>query len=126
VPRPTAHFAQTGSEISHHDESYVCVHRDTELTIHLTLAEGETPETGALDNHCEHADRLAHEWRKAGLEVVGPEDFDSGKREASHVDPDGNLIRSGSPVQVAMPGQGPVAPRVGRSSLTDPGRCPSP
>jgi hypothetical protein len=31
--------------------------------------------------------------------VIGPEDFDYGKREGSHVDVDGNLIRFGSPLR---------------------------
>jgi hypothetical protein len=43
------------------------------------------------------ANQLADDWRQAGIEFVGPEDFDDGKREGSHVDPDGNLIRFGSP-----------------------------
>jgi hypothetical protein len=32
------------------------------------------------------------------LEVTGPDDLDYGKREGSHTDPDGNLIRFGSPL----------------------------
>jgi hypothetical protein len=33
------------------------------------------------------------------VEVVGPEDFDYGKREGSLVDPDGNVIRFGSTIR---------------------------
>jgi uncharacterized glyoxalase superfamily protein PhnB len=40
---------------------------------------------------------LASDWRKAGMEVVDPENQDYGKREGQHVDPDGNLIRFGGP-----------------------------
>jgi hypothetical protein len=31
----------------------------------------------------------------------GAQDFDYGKREGSHTDPDGNLIRFGSPLRAA-------------------------
>jgi len=100
VPRSTDHYAKMGFEIHHHDETYAFAHRDEDLTIHLTLAGAdETPGTGKLYIHCEDADQLAGEWRKAGLEVVGPGDFDYGKHEGSHVDPDGNLIRFGSPLR---------------------------
>ena len=50
------------------------------------------PGRGARD-----VDQLADEWRKAGMEVAGPADQEYGLREASHVDPDDNLIRFGSP-----------------------------
>lgn len=53
--------------------------------------------TGTLYLHLDEADELAADWRKAGMEVVGPENQDYGKREVSHVDPDGNLIRFGGP-----------------------------
>jgi len=36
-------------------------------------------------------------WRRAGLDLVGPENQDYGKREGRHVDPDGNVIRFGGP-----------------------------
>jgi catechol 2,3-dioxygenase-like lactoylglutathione lyase family enzyme len=100
VPRSTDHYAKMGFEIHHHDDTYAFAHRDKDLTIHLTLAEAdETPGTGKLYIHCDDADQLADEWRKAGLGVVGPGDFDYGKHEGSHVDPDGNLIRLGSPLR---------------------------
>ena len=48
--------------------------------------------------HVDDADRLADQWRDAGIDVTGPLDFEYGKREGSHLDPDGNLIRFGSPL----------------------------
>ena len=81
VPQATDHYAKMGFEISHHDETYAFVHRDRDLTVHLTVADGdERPGGGALYIHCDDADQLASEWRKAGLEIVGPEDQDYGKR----------------------------------------------
>jgi hypothetical protein len=95
----TEHYATMGFDIDFHDATYAFAHRDRDLTIHLTLPEGdEVPGTGVLYIHCDDARQLAAEWRRAGLEVVGPEDFDYGKREGSHLDPDGNLIRFGSPI----------------------------
>ncbi len=50
--------------------------------------------------HVDDADALA---KASGppmvLEFVAPQDFDYGKREGSHTDPDGNLIRFGSPLR---------------------------
>ncbi len=45
------------------------------------------------------ADELAEEWRAAGAEVHGPEDTEWGQHEGALVDPDGNVIRFGSPIQ---------------------------
>jgi hypothetical protein len=36
---------------------------------------------------------------RPGASVIGPEDSDYGKREGSHADRDGNLIRFGSPLR---------------------------
>ena len=49
--------------------------------------------------HVDDADALAEEWRGAGIDFVAPQDFEWGKREGSHEDPDGNLIRFGSPLR---------------------------
>jgi hypothetical protein len=99
IPQATDHYAKMGFEIDLHDETYAFAHHDRDLTIHLTLPEGdEVAGAGVLYIHCHDATQLAEEWRKAGLEVAGPEDEDYGKREGFHVDPDGNLIRFGSPI----------------------------
>jgi hypothetical protein len=97
VPRSTDHYAKMGFAINHHDETYAFAHRDRDLTIHLTLEDQSA--RGKLYIHCDDADELADAWRTAGLEVDGPVDEDYGKREGSHVDPDGNLIRFGSPLR---------------------------
>ena len=44
------------------------------------------------------SDVLVEEWRSAGVEVHGPEDTEWGQHEAATVDPDGNVIRFGSPM----------------------------
>ena len=61
-------------------------------------SEDEPAGHGALYIHCQDADRVAEEWRQAGMDVDGPRDEDYGKREGSVTDPDGNMIRfSGAP-----------------------------
>ena len=100
VPRAVAHYEQLGFSTSHHDEGYAFAHRN-ELTIHLAGA-GVDPERvggGSIYMHVDDADVLAEEWRGAGVVFVEPQDFEYGKREGSHEDPDGNLIRFGSPLR---------------------------
>jgi catechol 2,3-dioxygenase-like lactoylglutathione lyase family enzyme len=47
------------------------------------------------------ADAVAAEWRAAGAEVHGPQDTEWGQHEGALVDPDGNVIRFGSPMRTA-------------------------
>jgi predicted enzyme related to lactoylglutathione lyase len=44
------------------------------------------------------ADELAAAWRAAGAEVHGPDDTPWHQHEGAMVDPDGNVIRFGSPM----------------------------
>ncbi len=100
VTRSVAWFEGAGFEVSFHDGTYAFAHRNRDMTIHLAqAAEGELPGQGALYLHCQDADRAAEEWRQAGIEVNGPTDEDYGKREGSVTDPDGNVIRFGSPIR---------------------------
>lgn len=99
VARSADHYTRLGFEISYHDDTYAFAHRDRDLTIHLARGPSDgAGRLGSLYIHVDDAVQLAEEWRKAGLEVVGPEDYDYGKREGSHTDPDGNLLRFGSPL----------------------------
>jgi uncharacterized glyoxalase superfamily protein PhnB len=100
VTRSVAWFERAGFDVSIHDDTYALAHRDRDLTIHVALAAGdELPGHGALYIHCQEADRVAEEWRQAGIEVDGPRDEDHGKREGSITDPDGNVIRFGSTIR---------------------------
>ena len=45
------------------------------------------------------ADALAEEWSAAGVNVHMPEDTEWGQREGAVVDPYGNVLRFGSPLQ---------------------------
>jgi len=100
VPRAVAHYGKLGFSTSHYDEGYAFARRD-DLTIHLA-GPGVGPERvgrGSVYLHVDDADALADEWRSAGVEIVEPQDFEWGKHEGSHEDPDGNLIRFGSPLR---------------------------
>ena len=62
------------------------------------------PGQGSLYIHCQDADLVAEEWRGPEIEVIGPRDEDYGKREGSITDPDGNVIRFGSPIRPPVAG----------------------
>ena len=67
------------------------------IEIHLGL----TPVKGAVSSAylwVEDADQLAAQWSAAGVEVHPPEDTEWGQHEGAVVDPDGNVIRFGSPI----------------------------
>jgi glyoxalase/bleomycin resistance protein/dioxygenase superfamily protein len=105
VSRSVAWFERAAFEVSYHDDTYAFAHRDRDLTIHLAQAAAdEVPGHGVLYIHCHDADRVAEEWRQAGIEVHGPRDEDYGKREGSVIDPDGNVIRFGSPIRPGTAG----------------------
>jgi catechol 2,3-dioxygenase-like lactoylglutathione lyase family enzyme len=99
VSRAVAHYERLGFSTSHHDDGYAFAHRN-ELTIHLA-GPGVDPERvgrGSIYMHVDDAEALAEEWRGSGIDFVEPRDVEWGKREGSHIDPDGNLIRFGSPL----------------------------
>jgi uncharacterized glyoxalase superfamily protein PhnB len=77
---------------------YAFVTRD-DIEIHLgvvpDLEEGAAKHSAYL--WVEDADALAAAWRAAGAEVHGPEDTPWHQHEGAVVDPDGNVIRFGSP-----------------------------
>jgi catechol 2,3-dioxygenase-like lactoylglutathione lyase family enzyme len=100
VPRSVSWYERAGFETTLHDETYAFAHRDRGLTIHLDQVAGDdSPGHGVVYLHCHDADRVAEEWRAAKIEVDGPRNEDYGKREGAVTDPDGNVIRFGSPVR---------------------------
>jgi hypothetical protein len=107
--RSMAHYRRLGFTTSKQDEYYAFAHRG-HLTIHPAHADGQSnPISGSIYMHVDDADGVAIDWRSPGFDVVGPEDFDYGKREGSHRDPDGNLIRFGSPLRRAPSDLGVLA-----------------
>ena len=97
VERAVDHYQRLGFTTDYHDDTYAFA-RWGNLVVHL--AHDDHPEahmTAVLYIHVDDADELADDWRKAGMDVVGPENQDYGKREGQQVDPDGNVIRFGRP-----------------------------
>ena len=73
------------------------------VSLHLTRDPGRDPtrNAGSAYLNVRDADALYEEWSQPGIggstRSVGPTPY--GMREGSHIDPDGNLIRFGSPAQ---------------------------
>jgi catechol 2,3-dioxygenase-like lactoylglutathione lyase family enzyme len=64
--------------------------------LHLGVTAGEaTPASAYL--FVDDADGLARGWVSAGADVRSPQDTEWGRREGVVIDPDGNIIRFGSP-----------------------------
>jgi hypothetical protein len=96
--RALDHYAALGCTVSRHDDGYGFAAR-AGVEIHLELVDHMDPllSAGGAYLHVPDADALAAEW--AGVERTGaPVDTDYGLREGWHIDPDGNLLRFGSPL----------------------------
>jgi DNA-binding MarR family transcriptional regulator len=96
------HYAALGCKTSAYERGgdYGFANRDR-LSIHLTLDPGHAP--GAAYLNVRDADTLYEEWSKprVGGLTRPVESMPYGIREGSHIDPDGNLIRFGSPEEEA-------------------------
>jgi catechol 2,3-dioxygenase-like lactoylglutathione lyase family enzyme len=98
LQRALAHYAALGCTVSTYDDGYGFAARDG-VELHLVVCTDGDPRGGpaAAYLHVPDADALAAEWAT----VPGTEpavDTDYGLREGRHVDPDGNLLRFGSPL----------------------------
>lgn len=98
MARSIDHYQKLGFDVTPYNDDYAFAEHGT-LNLHLERFEGTgMPAGGGLVYvHCADAQEVADEWRKAGLEITAPENKPWGQYEGSHVDPDGNLIRFGSP-----------------------------
>jgi catechol 2,3-dioxygenase-like lactoylglutathione lyase family enzyme len=70
------------------------------IEIHLGLVPEGDPRATRSTAYVwvDDADELAQAWRLAGADVRPPEDTAWGQHEGVVIDPDGNLIRFGSPI----------------------------
>jgi catechol 2,3-dioxygenase-like lactoylglutathione lyase family enzyme len=71
------------------------------IEIHLGVVPEGDHRTATAYLFVDDADGFAVEWRSAGVEVHSPQDTEWGRHEGVVVDPDGNVIRFGSPVASA-------------------------
>ena len=69
------------------------------IEIHLGVVPDGDRRSGSAYIWVEDADLLAAEWRSAGVAVHSPVDTEWGQHEGAVVDPDGNVIRFGSPMR---------------------------
>jgi DNA-binding MarR family transcriptional regulator len=98
-----AHYAALGFRAFAYEggDDYGFANRDG-TGLHLAAsAEGDAPHPGAAYLYVRDADALYAEWTRPGVgghtHPVRPTPYQL--REGSHVDPDGNLIRFGSPAK---------------------------
>jgi catechol 2,3-dioxygenase-like lactoylglutathione lyase family enzyme len=95
-----AFYARLGFGTRKYDEGYGFARRDR-VEIHLGRADGDATPAAPHATYLwvDDADAMAREWRAAGVTVAGPEDTAWEQHEGTVVDPDGNVLRFGSPLQ---------------------------
>jgi catechol 2,3-dioxygenase-like lactoylglutathione lyase family enzyme len=97
VDAALAFYATLGFEVRRYAaDEYGFATRDA-VEIHLGRG-GEIDGRATAYLFVSDADAVAAEWRAAGAEVHGPQDTAWGRHEGAMVDPDGNVIRFGSPM----------------------------
>jgi hypothetical protein len=101
VARAAEHYRRLGFDVDlYGDGTEYAFARRGGVELHLSIQTDHDRLTtaGALYVWVSDADALADEWRGAGGRLVDPADTPYGLREGAHIDPDGNLIRFGSPL----------------------------
>ncbi len=92
------HYERMGFAIrSYTGGGYGYASRDG-IEIHLGVVPGEDARKASAYLFVDDADQLAEEWRASGVDVHEPQDTAWGRHEGAVVDPDGNVIRFGSPL----------------------------
>jgi hypothetical protein len=98
LDRTVDHYRQLGFTVDVYNPEYVMAQRDG-VEMHLGLMPDHDPKrtAGCVWMLVDDADALYEEW--AGVaDTREPIDTDYRVREGAHLDPDGNLIRFGSPL----------------------------
>lgn len=102
IGRAAAHYRALGAEVRRYegDAPYAFVTLG-QVELHLAQVVDLEPlaNTSAVYLFVDDADALYATWRRSGVggRLLPPVDTGYGLREGSHVDPDGNLLRFGSP-----------------------------
>jgi catechol 2,3-dioxygenase-like lactoylglutathione lyase family enzyme len=97
-----AHYRKLGFKAERYDEPiYGFISRGA-IEFHVVLVRDLDPSknTSAAYVYVSDANALYDEWTKedVGGRLHPPQDTEYGLREFAHVDPDGNLLRVGSPL----------------------------
>jgi len=69
------------------------------IELHLGVVPADHRHIGSAYLFVDDSEALAAEWQAAGVEVHAPEDTEWNQHEGAVVDPDGNVIRFGSPME---------------------------
>lgn len=95
------HYETLGFTVKKHSKEYAYASRGA-VTLHLARVSGIEPlrSNSAAYLFVNDADALLKEWHDAKVDgkVKKAKNTDYGAREGAHIDPDGNLIRIGSPL----------------------------
>jgi hypothetical protein len=94
-----AHYARLGFETRRYEGGGYGFVTAQNIELHLgVVANPEEHARGGAYLFVDDADAVAAEWEAAGVEVHAPQDCEWGQHEGAVVDPDGNVIRFGSPI----------------------------
>ena len=103
VPAALARYERLGFDVSVYGggDFYGYASRGA-VSLHFSRVENVDPKTTLVSVYVyvSDADALHAEWNSSGVEgrFHQPTDTDYGLREGAYVDPDGNLLRYGSPL----------------------------
>ncbi|MEJ8280417.1 bleomycin resistance protein [Pseudonocardia spirodelae] len=95
------HYRALGFTVECYDDGYGFARLDG-VELHVSVLPGHDPArtAGCAYLHVEDADVLHARWSPVpGGRDVPPVDTPYGLREGAHLDPDGNLLRYGSPLR---------------------------
>lgn len=94
------HYRSLGFDVGAYDDppTYAFATRDG-VQLHLACVDGLDPTQSMVSVYLyvSDADALAEQWASLPGRHVAPRDTEYDLREGAHIDPDGNLIRFGSP-----------------------------
>jgi glyoxalase/bleomycin resistance protein/dioxygenase superfamily protein len=95
-----AHYARLGFATSTYEGGGYGFARLEGCEIHLGVQPADRPTTpSSAYLFVDDADQFASIWTAAGADVRTPEDTEWGQHEGVVIDPDGNIIRFGSPMR---------------------------
>src|SRR4051812_4913579 len=94
-----AHYERLGFDVRAYEGGQYGYARHDGVELHLGEMVGVDTWTSTSSAYLwvDDADALAAQWQAAGVDVHLPVDTEWGQYEGAHVDPDGNIIRFGSP-----------------------------
>jgi catechol 2,3-dioxygenase-like lactoylglutathione lyase family enzyme len=102
----TEHYQRLGFSVrAYAGGGYGFASRDG-VEIHLGVVPDDRHRTSSAYLFVDNADDLAAAWGNAGVEVEPPQDTEWSQHEGAVVDPDGNVIRFGSPMPKEIHGTG--------------------